>query len=92
MFVAPGDTVLFATVYQSAGILETGGSVPLRDAVLTMSQNGVVLATGDSSNWSENGPWGPSESEQSLMKMILDQPLDLAQGEVALDGRRVPHV
>ena len=84
MFVAPGDTVLFATVYQSAGILETGGSVPLRDAVLTMSQNGVVLATGDSSNWSENGPWGPSESEQSLMKMILDQPLDLAQGEVAL--------
>ena len=45
MFVAPGDTVLFATVYQSAGIKETGGSVPLRDAVLTMSQNGLVLAT-----------------------------------------------
>ena len=84
MFVSPGDTVLFATVYQSAGIQESGGSVPLREAMLTMSQNGVILAKGDSSHWSENGPWGPPGSEQSVMKMVLDEPLDLVQGEVAL--------
>lgn len=84
MFVSPGDTVLFATVYQSAGIEESGGSVPVREAVLTMSQDGVVLASGDATNWNDDGPWGPPGTEHSVMKMVLDQPLELAQGEVAL--------
>ena len=84
MFVSPGDTVLFATVYQSAGILESVGSVPLREAVLTMSQNGVVLSTGDATNWNDNGPWDPQGMEQSVMKMVLEEPLELVQGEVSL--------
>ena len=84
MFVSPGDTVLFATVYQSAGILESGGSLPLREAVLTMSQNGLVLASGDATNWNDDGPGGPAGMDQSVMKMVLEQPLELVQGEVAL--------
>jgi len=84
MFVSPGDTLLFATVYQSAGIEESGGSVPVREATVTLSQSGLVLATGDSSNWNENAPGGPSEPDQSMMKMVLDEPLELAQGEVSL--------
>ena len=84
MFVSPGDTVLFASVYQSAGIQESTGSVPLREALLTMSQNGVVLASGDATNWNDDGPWGPPGTEQSVMKMVLDEPLELAEGEVSL--------
>ena len=84
MFVAPGDTVLYATVFQSAGTQVGGGSVPVRDATVTLSQSGLVLATGDSSNWNENAPGGPSEPAQFMMKMILDEPLGLAQGEVSL--------
>ena len=82
MFVSPGDTVLFATVYQSAGIQESTGSVPLREATLTMSQNGMVLVAGDATNWNDDGPWGPPGTEQSVMKMVLDEPLQLAEGEV----------
>ena len=84
MFVSPGDTVLFATVYQSAGIQESTGSVPLREATLTMSQNGTVLVAGDATNWNDDGPWGPPGTEQSVMKMVLDEPLQLAEGEVSL--------
>lgn len=84
MFVSPGDTVLFATVYQSAGIQESTGSVPLREATLTMSQNGMTLVAGDATNWNDDGPWGPPGAEQSVMKMVLDEPLQLAEGEVSL--------
>ena len=84
MFVAPGDTVLFATVYQSAGTQVAGGSLPVRDATVTLTQSGLVLATGDSSNWNENAPGGLSEPDQSMMKIILDEPLELAQGEVSM--------
>lgn len=84
MFVSPGDTVLFATVYQSAGIQESNGSVPLREATLTMSQNGTVLVAGDATNWNDDGPWGPTGTEQSVMKMVLDEPLELAAGDVSL--------
>jgi hypothetical protein len=84
MFVSPGDTVLFATVYQSAGIQESTGSVPLREATLTMSQNGTVLVSGDATNWNDDGPWDPPGTEQSVMKMVLDEPLELAEGDVSL--------
>ena len=84
MFVSPGDTVLFATVYQSAGIQESTGSTPLRETTLTMSQNGTVLVAGDATNWNDDGPWGPTGTEQSVMKMVLDEPLELAEGDVSL--------
>ena len=84
MFVSPGDTVLFATVYQSAGIQESSGSVPLREATLTMSQGGVILASGDATNWNDDGPWGPAGTEQSVMKMVLEEPLELAEGDLSL--------
>jgi hypothetical protein len=84
MFVSPGDTVLFATVYQSAGIQESTGSTPLRETTLTMSQNGTTLVSGDATNWNDDGPWGPPGTEQSVMKMVLDEPLELAEGDVSL--------
>ena len=83
MFVSPGDTVLFATVYQSAGS-ESTGSTPLRETTLTMSQNGTTLVSGDATNWNDDGPWGPPGTEQSVMKMVLDEPLELAEGDVSL--------
>ena len=60
MFVSPGDTVLFATVYQSAGIQESTGSVPLREATLTMSQNGVI--------WRREPPIGTKTAHGVLLE------------------------
>ena len=82
MFVSPGDTVLFATVYQSAGIQESTGSVPLREATLTMSQNGTVWPLAMPPIGTTTGHGVLSGTEQSVMKMVLDEPLQLAEGEV----------
>ena len=82
MFVTPGDTVLLATVYQSAGIMDLAGSTPLRQSTVTLTQNGEVLAFGDSTNWGET-PWEPGYA-QNVMKMTLENPLVLAPGEISL--------
>ena len=82
MFVTSGDTVLLATVYQSAGIMDLAGSTPLRESTVTLTQNGEVLAFGDSTNWGET-PWEPGYA-QNVMKMTLDNPLVLAPGEISL--------
>ena len=85
MFVSPGDTVLFATVYQSAGITETTGKRPLKHATVALCRmEARCWLDGRSIQLERNGPWNSSGCEQSLMKMVLDQPLELAQGEVAL--------
>ena len=83
MFVSPGDTVLYASIYQSASITDTAGSVPLTQATLKLTQGNTLLAEGDSSNWSEfpSGPW----SSSALMEMSLDEPLDLQPGVVVLE-------
>ena len=82
MFVSPGDTVLFATVYQSAGVTDSIGSQPLRHAAVSLLQGNTVLLEGDSSNWAEfpTGPW----MQSPLMKMVLDAPLQLQPGAVTL--------
>ena len=82
MFVSPGDTVLFATVYKSAGVTDSAGSIPLKHASVSLMQGSTMLVQGDSSNWSEypSGPWMSSP----LMKMNLDQPLELQPGAIAL--------
>ena len=51
MFLAPGDTVVEATIYRSAGILDSAGSQALRWATLKVSQDGQTLFEGDSSHW-----------------------------------------
>lgn len=83
MFVSPGDTVLYASIYKSASITDTAGSVPLTQATLKLTQGNTLLAEGDSSNWSEfpSGPW----SSSALMEMFLDEPLDLQTGVVVLE-------
>ena len=80
MFVSPGDTVVYATVYQSAGITDPVGSQPLRHAVVSLLQDNTILLQGDSSNWAEfpSGPWQSS----SLMTMLLNVPLQLQPGAV----------
>ena len=83
MFVTPGDTVIYATVYQSAGILDTAGSVPLKHATVALMQGSTVLAQGDSANWADPDPWN-SWASGPLMKINLDQPLELQPGAVAL--------
>ena len=82
MFVSPGDTVVYATVYQSAGITDPAGSQPLRHAEVSLLQGNTILLQGDSSNWAEfpSGPWQSS----SLMTMLLDAPLQLQPGAVSL--------
>ena len=83
MFVAPGDTVLYATVYQSAGVTDSLGSVPLNHATVALMQGSTVLAQGDSTNWAEPDPWN-SWNSGPLIKMNLDQPLELQPGAIAL--------
>ena len=82
MFVSPGDTVVYATVYQSAGVTDSIGSQPLRHAAVSLLQGNTVLVQGDSSNWAEfpTGPW----MQSPLMKMVLDAPLQLQPGAVTL--------
>ena len=83
MFVSPGDTVLFATVYQSAGVTDSIGSTPLKHASLSLMQGNTVLAMGDSTHWSDPDPWNAWNSGP-LMKIQLDAPLDLQPGPIAL--------
>jgi|GEM_PF-539398 len=83
MFVSPGDTAIYATVYQSAGVTDTAGSVPLKHATVALMQGSTVLAQGDSTNWAEPDPWSSFYSGP-LMKMNLDQPLELQPGAIAL--------
>ena len=82
MFVSAGDSVVYATVYQSAGVTDTAGSQPLRHASVSLLQGNTVLVQGDSSNWAEfpTGPW----MQSPLMKMVLDAPLQLQPGAVTL--------
>lgn len=82
MFVSPGDSVVYATVYQSAGVTDSVGSQPLRQAAVSLLQGNTVLVQGDSSNWAEfpTGPW----MQSPLMKMVLDAPLQLQPGAVTL--------
>ena len=82
MFVSPGDSVVYATVYQSAGVTDSSGSQPLRHAAVSLLQGNTVLVQGDSSNWAEfpTGPW----MQSPLMKMVLDAPLQLQPGAVTL--------
>ena len=82
MFVSPGDSVVYATVYQSAGVTDSVGSQPLRHAAVSLLQGNTVLLEGDSSNWAEfpTGPW----MQSPLMKMVLDAPLQLQPGAVTL--------
>ena len=83
MFVSPGDTVLFATVYQSAGVTDSIGSTPVKHASLSLMQGNTVLAMGDSTHWSDPDPWNAWNSGP-LMKIQLDAPLDLQPGPIAL--------
>ena len=83
MFVSPGDSVLYATVYQSAGITDSTGSVPLKHATVALMQGSTMLAQGDSTHWADPEPWSPW-SAGSLMKITLDQPLELLPGAIAL--------
>ena len=82
MFVSPGDSVVYATVYQSAGVTDSIGSQPLRHAAVSLLQGNTILVQGDSSNWAEfpTGPW----MQSPLMKMVLDAPLQLQSGAVTL--------
>ena len=82
MFVSPGDSVVYATVYQSAGVTDSIGSQPLRHAAVSLLQGNTVMLEGDSSNWAEfpTGPW----MQSPLMKMVLDAPLQLQPGAVTL--------
>ncbi|MDA1242728.1 MAG: DUF4249 family protein [Bacteroidetes bacterium] len=83
MFVSPGDTVVYATVYQSAGVTDTAGSAPLKHAAVALMQGSTVLAQGDSTNWADPDPWN-SWYSGPLMKINLDEPLELQPGAIAL--------
>ena len=84
MFVSPGDT---RAVRHGVSI---GGDLGIRWQCA--SSGGRVddvpewsgLASGDATNWNDDGPGGPAGMDQSVMKMVLEQPLELVQGEVAL--------
>lgn len=84
MFVSPGDTVLYASVYQSAGVLTLGGSAPLRDATLTLRQGEVVLAQGDSTHWREPDLWNAWNSGP-FMEMPLPNALVLEEAPLSLE-------
>ena len=84
MFVSPGDSVLYASIYQSAGITNSVGSVPLQQATLRLMQGNTLLVEGDSTNWVEPEPWNAWNSGP-WMKMSLDDPLDLEPGMVVLE-------
>ena len=90
MFVSPGDTVLYASVYQSAGVLTLGGSAPLRDATLTLRQGEVVLVQGDSTHWREADPWNAWNSGP-FMEMPLPNALILEEGLLSLEVDASPH-
>ncbi len=83
MFVSPGDTVVYATVYQSAGVTDTSGSVPLKHAAVALMQGSTVLVQGDSTNWADPDPWN-SWYSGPLMKINLDEPLGIQHGALAL--------
>ena len=85
MFVSPGDSVVYATVYQSAGVTDTSGSQPLLHAVVSLMQGNTMLLQGDSSHWdvSEPDPWD-SWYTGPLMKIVPDAPLQFQPGAVTL--------
>ena len=78
MFLAPGDTVVEATIYRSAGILDSAGSQALRWATLKVSQDGQTLFEGDSSHWME-------DDANTFMSIGLDAPLMLGEGPVVVE-------
>ncbi len=78
MFLAPGDTVVEATIYRSAGILDSAGSQALRWATLKVSQDGQTLFEGDSSHWME-------DDANTFMSIGLDAPLTLGEGPVVVE-------
>ena len=80
MFLAPGDTVVEATIYRSAGILDSVGSEALRWATLKVSQDGQTLFEGDSTHWVD---WMEDVSE--FMSIGLDAPLTLGAGPVVVE-------
>ena len=80
MFLAPGDTVVEATIYRSAGILDSVGSEALRWATLKVSQDGQTLFEGDSTHWVD---WMEDVSE--FMSIGLDGPLTLGAGPVVVE-------
>ena len=90
MFVSPGDSALYASVYQSAGVLSVGGSTPLRDATLSLLQGEVVLAQGDSTHWVEADPWSAWNSGP-FMKIPLPSVLVLEEGPLSLEVDASPH-
>lgn len=53
--VAEGDSVVWAVVYQSAGVLDSAGSVPAEDAVVTVEWAGAE-------QWAWSGPGGTLEA------------------------------
>ena len=85
MFLAPGDTVVEATIYRSAGILDSSGSQALRWATLKVSQDGQTLLEGDSSHWMEDDvePW--MQDVNTFMSIGLDAPLMLGEGPVVVE-------
>jgi hypothetical protein len=83
MFVSPGDTAVYATVYQSAGVTDTAGSLPLKHATVALMQGSTVLVEGDSTNWADPDPWS-SWYTGPVMKLNLDEPLELQPGAIAL--------
>ena len=85
MFLAPGDTVVEATIYRSAGILDSAGSQALRWATLKVSQDGQTLFEGDSSHWMEDDvePW--MQGVNTFMSIRLDAPLTLGEGPVVVE-------
>ena len=88
MFVLQ-ETLCAATVYQSAGITDSTGSVLLKHATVALMQS-TMLAHGDSTHWADPDPWSPW-SVASLMKITLDQLLELL-GSHRVGGRCFPHV
>lgn len=84
MFLAPGDTVVEATIYRSAGILDSSGSVALRSASLHVSQGGQTLFVGDSTHWTE-GQDEPWMDLNVFMSVELGTPLTLGEGPVVVE-------
>ena len=78
IFLAPGDTVVEATIYRSAGILDSAGSQALRWATLKVSQDGQTLLEGDSSHWME-------DDANTFMSIGLDAPLTLGEGPLVVE-------
>ena len=46
-------------------------------------QGSTMLAQGDSTHWADPDPWSPGR-RGPLMKMSLDEPLELLPGAMAL--------